>query len=377
MPAAGTRSGAPDEPARRLRPRALLAARRPRCAPARPHHGPPLQDGTVADQSLNLRRRLERAADADRAPGHPRPRHPASCRSPRTAAPTTRTSAWSRPAAAGTSTIAVFGYNGASSPQPYTLRVTTQAPPTHQLPAAHVHRAAPAGTLPAPRSLPTNLNTLILVNEKRIGDTYGAAAETNVVAALTSLAGDAHARRQRRRAPGREHPRRPASTTRGTRTRATSNAANAVANAIANEVATIKAARPSAQVRRLRRRRRPDPVLPHPRPVADRERERLRRPVRAATSTTARSRAATCSPTTRTSTRDPVPASGRQLFIPEPRRRPARRDGAATSRTPSRASRTLDGTLDSSTAFVSGYDFVTDGSQQRRQRLQSNLGATR
>ncbi len=33
------------------------------------------------------------------------------------------------PGGGGFATIAVFGYNGASSPQPYSLRVTTQAPP--------------------------------------------------------------------------------------------------------------------------------------------------------------------------------------------------------------------------------------------------------
>ena len=94
------------------------------------------------------------------------------------------------PGGGGFATIAVFGYNGASSPDPYTLRVTTQAPPginctprtfdrRHRRNGAEHHVVA------------GNLNTLILVNEKRIGATYGAAAETSVVASLTHLAGDA------------------------------------------------------------------------------------------------------------------------------------------------------------------------------------------
>ena len=71
----------------------------------------------------------------------------------------------------------------------------------------------------------------------------------------------------------------------------------------------------------------------------------------------------------------PVPASGRQLFIPD-------LAGGRLVETPTQIANAVtsfensNGTLRSSTAFVSGYDFVTDGSQTVAQRLQSILGAT-
>ena len=231
----------------------------------------------------------------------------------------------------------------------------------------------------APRTLPTGGGTPGRVADDRVAadqpeharssstrsgsaDTYGATAETNVVAALTRLAGDALARRQRRRHPGRgARPdavrrlgREPVQRQRGERRREHDRRRDRCSEGRA----------PEPQVRRLRRRRRPDPVLPGPRSLADRERERASPRSSGRTSTTARSRAATCSPTTRTSTRGPIPASGRQLFIPD-------LVGGRLVETPaqivsarSRSSRRSSGTLAGSTAFVSGYDFVSDGSQR-------------
>jgi hypothetical protein len=72
---------------------------------------------------------------------------------------------------------------------PYMLRVEVTPPPvlpcttTQQF--AHAGEGTP-GVLPA--SVPANAQTLILVDEKRIGDTYGAAAETSVVSKLQTLA---------------------------------------------------------------------------------------------------------------------------------------------------------------------------------------------
>ena len=79
------------------------------------------------------------------------------------------------PGGGGFITIAVFGYNGAFSPQAYTLRVRETAPPA----TATCHaRSLPCSdgtvdSLPDLSSLPANLNTIILVNEQRLGDTYG------------------------------------------------------------------------------------------------------------------------------------------------------------------------------------------------------------
>ena len=131
------------------------------------------------------------------------------------------------------------------------------------------------------------------------------------------------------------------------------------------------------QVRRLRRRRRPDPVLPDPRPVADRERDRLRRHSSARTSTSARS-------PRRPADRQPVPRHAADpgerppALRPRPRRRASRRDAQTEIIDASRGSRPRAASSPRSTAFVSGYDFVTDGSQrvQTRSRMRSSAPAT-
>jgi uncharacterized delta-60 repeat protein len=84
-------------------------------------------------------------------------------------------------------TIQVSGFNGSSSPQPYVLRVTV-IPPSSSLPCAA--RTLPnigvQGTLPS--SLSPTTRTLILVNQKRLGDLYGVTAANNVMAKLNALA---------------------------------------------------------------------------------------------------------------------------------------------------------------------------------------------
>ena len=153
-------------------------------------NGPPLQDGTIADQSLTLQ-----------SGGSNTQLTPTALQDvPDPGIPVVQVSAnrgtddedvgMVSPGGGGYATIAVFGYNGASSPDPYTLRVTTQTPPGITC-TPRTLTGGTAGTVPTIASLPTNLNTLILVNEKRIGATYGAAAETSVVSSLTHLAGDA------------------------------------------------------------------------------------------------------------------------------------------------------------------------------------------
>ena len=98
------------------------------------------------------------------------------------------------PGGGGSITIAVFGYNGAFSPDAYTLRVKETPPPTTAMCSARSFPDAGQGTtpdsLPALSSLPSNLNTIILVDEKRLGDTYGSGDEATALAKLRSLAGD-------------------------------------------------------------------------------------------------------------------------------------------------------------------------------------------
>jgi uncharacterized repeat protein (TIGR01451 family) len=92
---------------------------------------------------------------------------------------------------AGFYTIQVSGFNGSSSPDPYVLRVkVTPPPPTPQCEA----RAFPfdgegiAGAIPA---ISAAVNTLFIVNQERLGDTYGATAANGVMTALGALAGRA------------------------------------------------------------------------------------------------------------------------------------------------------------------------------------------
>jgi parallel beta-helix repeat protein len=78
----------------------------------------------------------------------------------------------------GVDTIAVAGYNGDSSPQPFELRVATQAPPP--LPTrcdARTLNAAAAGTLPA-GPLPADTEALALVNVGRMRAMYPGRTDT-------------------------------------------------------------------------------------------------------------------------------------------------------------------------------------------------------
>src|SRR5262249_24076593 len=102
-----------------------------------------------------------------------------------------------------------------------------------------------AGTVPAISSLPSNLNTLILVNGKRIGDTYGLASEQSVNTSLTRLAGDANLGVAGAVIPVEGLAGAQADYNRWTANPGTVTAANAFANDIANEVAAVKVARPT------------------------------------------------------------------------------------------------------------------------------------
>jgi hypothetical protein len=89
---------------------------------------------------------------------------------------------------AGLYTIQVAGYNGSSSPDPYVLRVkVTPPPPIPQCPARTFpfDEEGTSGTIPA---IPAGVNTLFIVNQKRLGDTYGATAANDVMTALSALA---------------------------------------------------------------------------------------------------------------------------------------------------------------------------------------------
>jgi Tol biopolymer transport system component len=89
-------------------------------------------------------------------------------------------------------TIQVSGYNGATSNLPYTVHIEEIAPPPtpacppRAYPAAGslAGGAGVAGTVP---TIPANANTLFLFDKKRFGDTYGATAAQNVQSSLNEL----------------------------------------------------------------------------------------------------------------------------------------------------------------------------------------------
>ena len=85
--------------------------------------------------------------------------------------------------------LQVTAYNGGSSNSPYVLYVKEYAPPPP--PTCPAPRTYPfTGTLGSvPGSLPANLNTLFLVDQKRMGATYGPTAAQQVIDKLNTLAG--------------------------------------------------------------------------------------------------------------------------------------------------------------------------------------------
>ena len=85
--------------------------------------------------------------------------------------------------------LQVTAYNGPSSNEPYVLYVNQFLPPP--APACAAPRTFPHNTAAATSAptLPENINTLFLVNQKRMGDTYGATATAEAIAKLQSMNG--------------------------------------------------------------------------------------------------------------------------------------------------------------------------------------------
>jgi Tol biopolymer transport system component len=335
-------------------------------------NGAPLQDGTIADQPVNLQGGANAQLTPTALQDVPDPGIPVVQVSANRGTDDEDVGMVSP--GTGTATIAVFGYNGASSPDPYTLRITTQAPPQVSCPA----RTFPfpgggtAGSVPAISSLPNNLNTLILVNEQRIGNTYGAASETSVITSLNHLAtADASLG-----VSGAVIPVEGLAQTQYNAWDANPcsvDAANNIANVIANEITAVKAARPSLKYVVFAGG---DDQIPFFR-IPDLSRIANETGFAGQFSQNeyygalASGDLLTDDPYLDTR---PIPASGRQLFVPDLVggrlvERPDQISSAVTRFETSHA------TLRSSTAFVSGYDFVTDGSQLVQSRLSSILGA--
>ena len=91
----------------------------------------------------------------------------------------------------GYATIGVSGYNGATSNQPFVLRVQETPPPAlPACPARTFPNGAPASFTPGtlPSSLPTSRKTLFIVDKQRLTAMYGATAVTNLLNSLNTLA---------------------------------------------------------------------------------------------------------------------------------------------------------------------------------------------
>ena len=337
-----------------------------------PSTGAALQDGTVADQSIDLLGGTNPQLTPTALQDVPDPGIPVVQVSANRGTDDEDAGMIS-PGGGGYLTIAVFGYNGASSSQPYSLRVTTTPAPAptcapRSFPAASAGQGT-SGSLPT--TIPADLNTVFLVDEKRLGDTYGSQGQSDVVGALTRLAGErslgvsgavipVEALAQSQYDAWDANP-------------CNNDAANAVANAIANEVATLKASHASLKYVVFVGG---DDQVPFFR-VPDLSRIANENGFAGAFHGNeyagALSAGDLLSDNPYLDTR-PIPAGGRQLFVPDLVggrlvEKPAQIVGAITRYESSH------GRLDNSSAFVSGYDFVTDGAQRVQQNLSTALGA--
>ena len=71
--------------------------------------------------------------------------------------------------------LQVSSYNASTSNQPYVLRVREVDPPRSRRARRTPAPAAWPATMPDLTALPADLPTVILVNQQRLGDTFGAA----------------------------------------------------------------------------------------------------------------------------------------------------------------------------------------------------------
>jgi CSLREA domain-containing protein len=260
-------------------------------------------------------------------------------------------------------TIQVSGYEGATSDDAYVLRVKEVAEaPIPVCPArsfAHAGDGVPGGYDPG--TLPASLEAVFLVNYERLGDLYGAAAAGNVATALDAMAGYltgsgmptavvpvGGALDSGLYGPWDANPCDP-------------NAANAVSVAIIGLLADIRAAHPTLTYVTLVGS---DEVIPLARipdltVLANEKHYAATFAGNALYGTLATSHFLSDDPYGDV---DPIPWLDRYLYVPElgvgrlvetPDQIVAQLD---RFRHP-----TVDGMLDPATAFVSGYDFLSDG----------------
>ncbi len=84
--------------------------------------------------------------------------------------------------------LQVSSYNAATATRPYLLRVRDVDPPRTPQCTGYARAGGVVGTMPDLAALPDTVATVIVVNQKRLGDTFGAADAADVVSALDELA---------------------------------------------------------------------------------------------------------------------------------------------------------------------------------------------
>jgi hypothetical protein len=89
----------------------------------------------------------------------------------------------------GFATIGISGYNGATSNQPYVLRVQETPPPALPNCPARTFPFAASGPGTLSSSLPASTKTLFIVDKQRLTALYGSAAVTTLLNSLNTLAG--------------------------------------------------------------------------------------------------------------------------------------------------------------------------------------------
>ena len=344
---------------------------------------PPLQDGIVPDTQVNLNGGSSGQLGPTGLEDIPNPGIPLVQRSDNRGTEAEDVGMVS-PGGGGVVTIAVYGYNGAFSPDAYTLRVRETPPqPTQVCPARsfqYKNTAAAGQTIDSLQanlaSIPANVNTIVLVNEKRLGDTYGYGAEQTTVAALDHFA----AHDQALGVSGVVVPVEQIAGVQGLYDTwdgnpCDPNAANAVANAIADEVDSLVSAHPSIKYvvfgggdDQIPFFRLPDLSL-----IAN-ESGSAFAGLGANEYGGAVNAGDLLSDDPYLDTQ-PIPASGQQLFPPNlagGRLVETAQDITNAISSFEGAGGSTPGTLKSSTGFVSGYDFVADGSQSVADNLRRN-----
>ena len=278
---------------------------------------------------------------------------------------------------AGFYTIQVSGYNGSFSADPYVLRVKiTPPPPMPQCPARAFSHAGEgtSGTIPP---IPNGVNTLFIVNQKRLGDMYGAAPANGVIAALNTLAGRADLGVTGAVVPVEGYPEVAEAYAAWDEDNPCSPLlANDVVTAIASRINAIRAAHPGVQFVVIVGS---DEIVPMAR-VPDLTQLSNERDYAEDLAFTGGNALRASVLTGHILTDDaygdsnPIPWLDRELYLPEVAvGRLVETPGEIVAAVQNFA--TFNGSLDPQTALTTGYDFLADGAQAVDSSLGAQLGA--